>query len=145
GVGRAEEAEDARLDPGPARGAQGLREPRPAPGRFAGARRAALGGPAGAAGRPPRGLHADGPALRRGDRMSVSSGRYQLSFAFKALAEQWEETRAKWRDVVRDEFARDHWLPLATRVPEVLTALDSLEQVLARIRQDCGEEGEAIV
>ena len=74
--------------------------------------------------------------------MSLSSGRYQLSFAFKALQEQWEDTRAQWRDKVRDDFAEHHWLPLATRIPEVLSAMDALEQVLTRMQQECGEEGE---
>jgi hypothetical protein len=72
--------------------------------------------------------------------MSLSSGRYQLSFAFKALEAQWEQTQAQWRDVVRDDFTKNHWLPLSTRVPEVLTAMDTLEQILARMRQDCGNE-----
>jgi hypothetical protein len=74
--------------------------------------------------------------------MSLSSGRYQLSFAFKNMQEQWEETQQRWRDQVRKDFAEQHWLPLATRVPEVLAAMDALEQVLARMQRDCGEEGE---
>jgi hypothetical protein len=73
--------------------------------------------------------------------MSMSSGRYQLAFAFKALNEHWEETQQKWRDSVREEFTKNHWLPLAGRVPEVLTAMDGLEQVLAQLRHDCGDEG----
>jgi hypothetical protein len=74
--------------------------------------------------------------------MSLSSGRYQLAFAFKAIEEHWEDTKQKWRDKVRDDFANQHWLPLALRVPEVLSAMDELEQVLARMQQECGEEGE---
>jgi hypothetical protein len=70
--------------------------------------------------------------------MSLSTGRYQLASAFKTLEEQWEGTQATWRDEVRREFAEQQWEPLAGRVPGVLSAIDQLDQILVRLRQDCG-------
>jgi hypothetical protein len=77
--------------------------------------------------------------------MSLSSGRSQLAFAFKTLSERWDETHHKWRDAVREDFNNHHWLPLATRVPEVLAAMDGLEQALSQLRRDCGDDEGAIV
>jgi phosphoglycolate phosphatase-like HAD superfamily hydrolase len=76
--------------------------------------------------------------------MSLSSGRAQLASAFKTIEQHWDEVCQHWRDVVRDEFGRDYWLPLANRVPEVLTAMDNMDLVLAQMRRDCGDEGEGI-
>ncbi len=76
--------------------------------------------------------------------MSISSGRAQLANAFKNLEEHWDETQRHWRDAVRADYAEHHWQPLATQVSAVLTAMDSLDQVLGRMRQDCGDEGEVL-
>jgi hypothetical protein len=71
--------------------------------------------------------------------MSLATGRYQLANAFKTLKAEWEATEAVWRDIVRQEFAADHWEPLATRVGAVLTAMDRLDQTLSQAKHDCGE------
>jgi len=71
--------------------------------------------------------------------MSLSSGRYQLANAFKSLKQEWEATENVWRDVVRKEFADDHWDPLAGRLSSVLTAMDRLDQALAQLKHDCSE------
>ncbi len=69
--------------------------------------------------------------------MSLGSARYQLASAFKTLQGNWDATHDGWRDAVRDEFERQHWDHLAARVPMVLSAMDRLDQVLARLREDC--------
>jgi hypothetical protein len=71
--------------------------------------------------------------------MSLSTGRYQLANAFKVLKQEWEGTSNFWRDVVRKEFAEDHFEPLATRLSTVLTAIDRLDNALGQMRRDCGD------
>jgi hypothetical protein len=69
--------------------------------------------------------------------MSLSSGRYQLSNAFKSLKLEWEATENVWRDAVRKEFAEAHWDPMAGRLASVLSAMDRLDQSLEQMKQDC--------
>jgi len=69
--------------------------------------------------------------------MSLATGRYQLSNAFKALKAEWDATENVWRDVVRKEFAEEYWEPLAARMSSILTAMDRLDQALSRMKQDC--------
>ena len=73
--------------------------------------------------------------------MSLSTGRYQLANAFKTLKQEWEGTENIWRDVVRRDFANEHWDPLAARLAMVLSAIDRLDQSLTQMRQECKEEG----
>lgn len=69
--------------------------------------------------------------------MSLSSGRFQLSNAFKTLRHEWDSTENFWRDVVRKDFEETHWEPLAVRMNSVLTAMDRLDQALAKMKQEC--------
>jgi hypothetical protein len=69
--------------------------------------------------------------------MSLATGRFQLSNAFKSLKQEWEQTASIWRDAVRQEFAEGHWDPMAARLSAVLTATDRLDQALAQMKQDC--------
>jgi hypothetical protein len=69
--------------------------------------------------------------------MSLATGHYQLASAFKTLQVRWDQTCLSWRDAVRLEFDRRHWRPLEERVPGLLSAVDRLDQVLNRVRQDC--------
>jgi hypothetical protein len=69
--------------------------------------------------------------------MSMAAGRYQLTNAFKSLKQEWETTENVWRDIVRREFAENHWDPLAQRLSAMLTAMDRLDQALAKMKQDC--------
>jgi hypothetical protein len=69
--------------------------------------------------------------------MSLATGRYQLGNAFKALKQEWESTENVWRDVVRQDFADAYWDPLAVRLAAVLTAMDRLDQSLAKMKSEC--------
>ena len=69
--------------------------------------------------------------------MSLSTGRHQLSNAFKKLSEEWDATANVWRDLVRHDFAEQHWDPLATRLASVLSAIDRLDQEMTRMKHDC--------
>jgi hypothetical protein len=69
--------------------------------------------------------------------VSLSSGRYQVSNAFKSLKLEWEATENIWRDVVRKDFGDEHWDPLAARLSSVLSAMDRLDHALGQMKQDC--------
>ncbi len=69
--------------------------------------------------------------------MSLGSGRYQLANAFKSLNTEWEATEAVWRDLIRKEFAEQHFDPLAIRVVGVVSAMDRLDLALAKMKQEC--------
>ena len=71
--------------------------------------------------------------------MSLSTGRYQLANAFKTLKQEWEATENIWRDVVRKDFADEHWDPLVARLSMVVSAIDRLDQAMSQMRQDCNE------
>lgn len=74
--------------------------------------------------------------------MSLSAGRYQLANAFKSLKQEWESTEGVWRDVVRKDFADQHWEPLEARLASILTAIDRLELEIASMHNDCGTQRE---
>ncbi len=69
--------------------------------------------------------------------MSLATGRYQLSSALKTLRVRWDQTCMSWRDAVRREFTQRYWINLEGQVPAALAAIDRLDQVLAKVRQDC--------
>jgi hypothetical protein len=69
--------------------------------------------------------------------MSLAAGRSQLSNAYKSLKQEWEATENVWRDIIRKEFADNHWDPLSARLSSVLTAMDRLDQALAQMKQEC--------
>ena len=69
--------------------------------------------------------------------MSLSTGHYQLASALKALTVHWEEACQHWRDAVRRDFAEHHWGEVEYRIPNVLTAMDRLDQVLNQAKQEC--------
>ncbi len=69
--------------------------------------------------------------------MSLATGRYQLASAMKTLTVRWEQTCQSWRDAVRHEFTRRYWNTLEGQLPSLLTAIDRLDQALARMKQEC--------
>jgi hypothetical protein len=69
--------------------------------------------------------------------MSLTTGRSQLGSAFKSLKQEWEATENVWRDLVRKEFADEHWEPLSARLSSVLTAMDRFDEALGQMKQEC--------
>lgn len=69
--------------------------------------------------------------------MSLATGRSQLGSAFKSLKQEWLATENVWRDLVHQEFADEHWDPLAGRLMAVLTAMDRFDQALGQMKQEC--------
>ncbi len=56
---------------------------------------------------------------------------------FEALRVHWERTQSVWQDVVRQEFAQEHWQPLDTLVLNALSAMDLIAPVISQVRQEC--------
>ena len=69
--------------------------------------------------------------------MSLATGRYQLASAMKTLAGQWDQTCLAWRDTVRRDFTTRYWNTLEGQLPPLVSAIDRLEELLVRARQEC--------
>jgi len=69
--------------------------------------------------------------------MNLDSGRNTLFKSYKSLGVRWSEVQLYWHDVVQKEFSEQHWEPLEPRVVAVLSAVDRLSQVLAKVQQEC--------
>ncbi len=69
--------------------------------------------------------------------MSLSTGRDKLHSSMKTLRQRWDETRSLWDDLVSQELEETFWAPLESQVPAALRAIDQLDQVLRKVRNDC--------
>jgi hypothetical protein len=50
----------------------------------------------------------------------------------------WEETREKWADAVRQDFEENIWTPLENQVRATLRGIERLTPALLKMQQDCG-------
>ncbi len=69
--------------------------------------------------------------------MSLGTGRYQIASAMKTLTVRWDDTCLSWRDAVRRDFTTRYWNTLEGQLPQLLTGIDRLDQLLAQARQEC--------
>ena len=53
------------------------------------------------------------------------------------MMEEWRETRKSWRDDVANIFQRESLDPLAPRVNAALEAMEELDKLLRKVREDC--------
>lgn len=60
----------------------------------------------------------------------------QLEQSWKALVLRWEETKKVWTDLVRHDFEKTYWEPLAPQPPAVSRELERLAQVIAGARRN---------
>jgi hypothetical protein len=70
--------------------------------------------------------------------MSLAVSSSQLNDALDTLKVRWHEARRLWRDAVRKDFEENFWEPLVPQVESALQAIDQMEQVLAKMRRECG-------
>jgi len=71
--------------------------------------------------------------------MSLDSSRYRLWNGYQTLLSAWEATQRHWRDTVSQDFDRKFLVPLGPSVFAAMNAMDQLDQILSRVRQECGE------
>jgi hypothetical protein len=69
--------------------------------------------------------------------MSLQSNRSRLSGLSKELSRSWQETQDHWRDQKRSEFDEAYMRPLFDTVENAVAAMEDLDKVLKKIRQDC--------
>lgn len=59
----------------------------------------------------------------------------ELDATWKLLQQRWQTTGELWNDRVYEEFARQHWQPLAQQSASVARSLERLAQVVNKARQ----------
>jgi hypothetical protein len=69
--------------------------------------------------------------------MSLAANKAQLGTLARNLAAAWRETREHWRDQRAADFDARYLQPLEQHVNAALVAIEKLEAVLHKVRNDC--------
>ena len=69
--------------------------------------------------------------------MSLQSNRSRLAGLSKELSRSWQETQDQWRDQKRNDFDETYMRPLFESIENAVTAMEDLDKILKKIRQDC--------
>jgi hypothetical protein len=69
--------------------------------------------------------------------MSLGGTKSRLSGVTKELWLQWDDTRKYWRDAKSEEFERQYLSEIFLGVDKAITAIEKLDEVLAKVRKDC--------
>ena len=72
--------------------------------------------------------------------MSISSSRAQLKDAHRQLLVAWHRAQDTWDDPVSQALWRKQIEPMETTLRATLNAMDSMNEVLERVRRECGDE-----
>ncbi len=59
----------------------------------------------------------------------------QATYAWQRLQEEWAQTTNQWRDATAAEFARDYWRLIAEEIPDFLSTLQSLAEMVTQAKQ----------
>jgi hypothetical protein len=70
--------------------------------------------------------------------MNLSSSSMELSNGLKDLRIAWDTTKDVWNDQVRIAFDEQHYLPLEQSVLGAIRAIERLNPILEKCRQECG-------
>lgn len=69
--------------------------------------------------------------------MSLHNSRGRLIGISRELQKEWNETKEVWRDRKGREFDRDYMQPLMDAVDNASHAIDDLDKILRKLREDC--------
>jgi hypothetical protein len=69
--------------------------------------------------------------------MSLHNSRGRLIGISRELQKEWNETKDVWRDRKGREFDRDYMQPLMDAVDNASHAIDDLDKILRKLREDC--------
>ncbi len=69
--------------------------------------------------------------------MNLTASKNRLVALNKELSSRWEETRNSWRDTKNLEFEQRYMSELFANVDRTITALDKLNELLTKVRNDC--------
>lgn len=72
--------------------------------------------------------------------MSLSNSRGRLTGLSRELLRTWQETQESWQDRKCREFDRTYMQPLFDSVDHAVSAMEDLDKMLAKVKQDCGIE-----
>ena len=72
--------------------------------------------------------------------MSVSGARAKLKDAHRSLAVAWDQAKQSWDDPASRSLEKHHLELLESTVRAALGALDLMNEVLERVRRDCGDD-----
>ena len=75
--------------------------------------------------------------------MSVSGSRAKLKDAHRQLLVAWVRSQETWDDPVSQALWRKQIEPRETTLRSVLNAMDSINEVLERVRRECGDDQSA--
>ncbi len=67
----------------------------------------------------------------------MSEGATKLNYAIKTLRRKWEEAAPSWQDQVRADFEARHIEPLLTQVSATIRGMNSLDEIMQKMRRDC--------
>jgi len=67
----------------------------------------------------------------------MSASQNRLAGLTNSLRADWEQTKQYWNDAKSREFEQRFLVELFSGVNQTLNHIESLERVLAKIRQDC--------
>lgn len=69
--------------------------------------------------------------------MNLSATRTRLEMLTQELMRNWEDTKNSWRDEKGREFEAQYLQELIARVNKASTAIEKLDQLLTKVRNDC--------
>ena len=72
--------------------------------------------------------------------MSISGSRAKLKDAQRQLLVAWHRAQDTWDDPVSQALWRKQIEPMETTLRATLNAMDSMNEVLERVRRECGDE-----
>ena len=72
--------------------------------------------------------------------MSIPGSRAKLKDAHRQLLVAWQRAQDTWDDPVSQALWRNHLEPLETTLRATLNAMDSMNEVLERVRRECGDD-----
>ncbi len=71
--------------------------------------------------------------------MSVASGRAKISQSARNLRAAWQRAAESWDDPVSRSIEQQHLEAIDRAVGSALRAMDAINEVLERVRRDCGD------
>jgi hypothetical protein len=67
----------------------------------------------------------------------MSASQNRLAALTNELRVEWDQTKQHWNDAKSHEFEQRFLSELLPAVNQTLTTIESLERILAKLRQDC--------
>lgn len=72
--------------------------------------------------------------------MGMHEGRASVRKSVKELMMHWSEARAQWTDSNAHQFEERFIIPFGQNAKKALSGMDTMAQIISRIKQDCGED-----